>query len=184
MSDLLRQLAKQFAGSQGGSVSAKRALPAVNAVGQSISGSHDLNRGPSAWNQSRDNCLDIACDIASQAGYEASPSQLRDQMQLWQEMQAAKRGMFGISPSPENLTQSKSLRRMWEAPTEPASTAHIVIREGDSLMRHASFENYGKEYNYGPAGQEYPIVLRIPLRKPGSPAGVRLLEGLAGPGPR
>jgi hypothetical protein len=152
--------------------SKKRALPPVNKVGAEIAEQQGLVRGPNAWNQSDNNCLGIACDLAKKAGYDASPERITRQLELLQQMRASKSGVgYGITPTPESLASNKTIRHLWESPADPAAPGHIVIREGDELMRHASFENFGKEYNFGSAGPEWPIVLRVPLRPLEPPRG-------------
>jgi hypothetical protein len=154
------------------SVSKKRSLPPVNKVGADISAEQKLVRGPNAWNQSDNNCLGIACDLATKAGYDASPDRIRRQLELLQKMRTAKSGVgYGLRPTDDVLAKSKEMRHLWESPSEQAAPGHIVIREGDEMMRHASFENFGKEYNYGAAGSDWPIVLRVPLRPLGPPQG-------------
>ena len=71
---------------------------------------------------------------------------------------------MGIKPTPELLAKSPSLKRMAQNPTLAASTGNIVVREGDEMMKHVSFEHKNKEYNFGAAGVDWPIVLRIPLK--------------------
>jgi hypothetical protein len=153
-------------------VSKKRALPPVNKVGAEIAGEHGLVRGPNAWNQSETNCFGIACDLAKKFGYDASPERIQRQLDLLKEMRVAKQGFgYGMKPTDEVLAKSKTIRRLWESPADPAAPGNIVIREGDELMRHASFENFGKEYNFGAAGPDWPIVLRVPLRPIDPPQG-------------
>lgn len=146
--------------------SVRRTLPQVNDVGADLADSHLLVQGPSsAYNQTQDNCFGLACEIARRQGYEADPAAVR---QIYDNMRQAQ-----LYPPPPQVTPAaqRMMDRWVSRPTQPASTGHIVIRDGDEFMQHASFENYGKEYNYGPAGAEWPIVARIPLRKsPPAPA--------------
>ena len=50
----------------------------------------------------------------------------------------------------------------WQKP----SLAYFIVREvEDTLDVHVSFEYKNKEYNYGPASESGPIILKIPLEK-------------------
>lgn len=127
----------------------KEGIPAVNAVGQQQASDQSLVKGPNAYNQTLDNCLQIATKIAAKFGYVVPPKPIvvdiilnHRASQLW-----GGSGMV-LKPSPGNL----------------------VVRQPDDDAPgpdfHVAFELRGKEFNYGPSNDSRcPITMRIPLRK-------------------
>jgi hypothetical protein len=123
-----------------------------------------------AWIQQFNNCLGIAMKLADDNGYHVDMASIERQIEKASEFAAAKTGHVPWlnKPSPK-LLESPFFRRMWENPTKPSSTAHILIRQSqgseEQFMKHASFEHFGKEFNFGAAGPQWPISLRIPLKR-------------------
>ncbi len=140
-------------------------LPDVNTVGSQLAEEFKLVKGKHAWNQLENNCLSIANKAADMFGYASDPEKIRQQLDTFQKLRMGKNGGFGLKPTEEMLKKSSSLRRMLNNPTLAASTGNIVVREGEEMMKHVSFEHMNKEYNFGAAGPDWPIVLRIPLKR-------------------
>ena len=146
-------------------------LPNVYDTGAKIAETMGLSQPKSrAWIQQFNNCLGIAMKLADDNGYHVDMASIERQIEKASEFAAAKRGNVPWlnKPSPK-LLESPYFRRMWEDPTKPSSTAHILIRESqgseEQFMKHASFEHFGKEFNFGAAGPQWPISLRIPLKR-------------------
>ena len=71
----------------------------------------------------------------------------------------------------ENVRRTSQGGHIVDFRTEPRSEACLVIRHATFLVWgmssfHASFELYGKEYNFGPGTRkEFPIEQRFPLHR-------------------
>lgn len=137
----------------------------VNAVGSQLAEEFKLAKGKNAWNQLENNCLSIAQKAADMFGYVADGDSIRRQLDIFQKLRLGQNSPMGIKPTPELLAKSPSLKRMAQNPTLAASTGNIVVREGEEMMKHVSFEHKNKEYNFGAAGVDWPIALRIPLKR-------------------
>ncbi len=140
-------------------------VPSVNEVGAQIAGEFDLVKGKNAFNQLKNNCLEIARKVADQFGYMADESKIRTTLDTFKKIRLGKNSKAGIQLTPELLAKSPTLKRLSEDPTSAKSSGNILIREGEELMSHVSFEHMNKEYNFGAAGKDWPIVLRIPLKR-------------------
>jgi len=143
----------------------KAGLADVNKVGEQLSSDFKLMKGKNAWNQLENNCLSIANKVSDMFGYVVEPDKIRQQLDTFQKLRLGKTSAFGLKPTEEVLKKMPSLNRMLNNPTLAASTGNIVVREGEEMMKHVSFEHMNKEYNFGAAGPDWPIVLRIPLKK-------------------
>lgn len=143
----------------------RKALPSVNQVGAEMADELGLVKGKNAWNQSTNNCLEIAVSLAKRFGYEADASKIRSELELFQQIRLGKNSPIGIKPTEELLKKSPKLRRLTNDPASRSSEANVIIREGEELMKHVSLEVLGKEYNYGVAGTDWPIILRVPVKK-------------------
>ena len=126
----------------------KSQLPTVNEVGKSLEDSGMVAFGRNAYNQTDNNCLAIASNLAEMFGYvPLSRQEVKDEF-------------FEIQGN-----------RVWGRPLsigikEP-SPAYLVVRRPDNPNDvHISIELYGKEYNFGPGTKEgFPVDMRIPLHK-------------------
>lgn len=126
-------------------LSKKRELPSVNQLGRILSERGLVSFGRSAFNQTTDNCFEVACEVARHFGY------------------------VPISSRAEllEIIKSKRQERFWgnRANPEKPSTAYLVVRIPDEPINfHTSFELYGREYSYGPGTREgVHVDMRIPL---------------------
>lgn len=126
-------------------------LPHVNDVGFKFADKLSLIRGKTtAMNQSETNCYAVASELAKNFGFEPAPAdeirRIRDNLKrYWYEKRYNPNIKPPIMPKP--------------------GLANFIVRDGDELMSHVSFEYRGKEYNYGAASdQGFEILFRIPLK--------------------
>lgn len=129
----------------------ERRLPHVNKVGDEISSDVSLIKGSKAWNQKEQNCYLIASKIALKFGYEPAPAdEIRSIIDQYKRYWLSSRVSWmkaGVPRIPK------------------AGIANFVIRTGDELMTHVSFEYRGKEYNYGAASPEgFKVLFKMGLR--------------------
>jgi hypothetical protein len=128
--------------------------PHVNKIGDEISSSLNLKRGPNAWNQQGQNCYEIASEVAKKFGYEpASAYEISSIMDQYKNYWYSKNSpwMKAKAPEPKKI---------------PEGLANFVVRVGDDFRHHTSFELMGKEYNYGAASPDgFKVLFKIPLKK-------------------
>jgi hypothetical protein len=117
-----------------------------------MSGRFGLVRGK-AWNQTGQDCYEIASAVAERFGYEPAPA-------------------YEISSIMDGFKRHWASRNVSWAPKVPEPSvgqpglANFVVRVGDDLRHHVSFEYRGKEYNYGAATPDgFRVLFRIPLRR-------------------
>jgi hypothetical protein len=103
--------------------------------------------GNKAYNQSGDNCFEIAKYIAEKHGFQAPNSK----KELTEQVYEIKK------------------QKIWSGDKEKPSRANLMIRTKPNQPLsdvHVTFEMDNKEYNYGPAEKDgYTIDTRIPLKK-------------------
>lgn len=135
----------------------------INAVGGEIASSAKLVRGPKAWNQSEQNCYEVSAKLAERFGYEPpSADYLRSVIDQYKRYWASKNISWMKAPKPN-------------PPKE--GIANFVVRMGEELMSHISFEYRGKEYNYGAASPEgFKVIFKMGLR-PATKSDASLLTG-------
>jgi hypothetical protein len=126
----------------------------VNKLGRKLSKEFGLVQStvsrPGAFIQSSQNCLSIANKICERFGFKPVPEEIRSSIQTLQEYWLNKDSFK--PPNPDYKAE-----------------AHIIIRMGEDLRSHITFEYRGKEYNYGPGIKEgYKAEIRIPLKHFGS----------------
>lgn len=126
--------------------------PHVNKIGDEISSSVDLKRGPNAWNQQDQNCYEIASEVAKKFGYEPAPAnEISSIMDQYKRYWASKNVPWLKAPEPRQSREG---------------VANFVVRVGDDFRHHVSFELRGKEYNYGAATPDgFDVLFKIPLQK-------------------
>jgi len=127
--------------------------PHINKVGQELSGSTGLVKGPNAWNQQEQNCYEIASEVAKKFGYEPAPAtEIQSMMDRYKRFWASKNVSWIKVPEP--MPPKEGL-------------ANFVVRVGeDDFRHHVSFELRGKEYNYGAASPDgFKVLFKIPLKK-------------------
>lgn len=126
--------------------------PHVNKIGQEISDKTKLVRGPNAWNQSEQNCYEIASELATRFGYEPAPAyEISTRLDQHKNYWASKHMPWIKAKKPES---------------QKSGEANFAIWTGDDFRHHVSFELRGKHYNYGAASSEgFKILFRIPLKK-------------------
>lgn len=118
----------------------------INKIGSSISSQFGLIKGKSAFNQSINNCNDIACFLANNFGYKL-PNTKNALSTFIKDYKSSK--IFGGS-------QNKDLR----------TAGQLIVREGDNAngSTHVAFKYKNKEYNFGPGNKDgYEISASIPL---------------------
>ena len=125
--------------------------PHVNKIGSESASDLSLVKGPKAWNQSQHNCYQIASSLAEKFGFEpVGADEVRSIVDQYKRYWASK-----------NISWIKS--QPPKAPKE--GIANFVIRMGDELMYHISFEYRGKEYNYGASSHEgFSVLCKIGLK--------------------
>lgn len=129
-----------------------RKQPNADTVGRDLENKGYVAFSQKKFNQTSNNCFDIACYLAEKFGYQ-HPQILRD---------------LG-----DKIRHNKSVQLGWEYPSsyENLSEACFVIRSPESLSGlvenvHVVFELFGKEYNYGAITKHgFPIERRLYLRK-------------------
>lgn len=126
-------------------------LPHVNKVGGEIAQDMSLEKGPKAWNQQEQNCYAIASEVAMKFGYEpSSADEIRSIIEQYKKYWASSKLSWMNSPKPRPPKQG---------------VANFVVRMGDELMSHISFEYRGKEYNYGAASPEgFKVIFKMGLK--------------------
>jgi hypothetical protein len=127
-------------------------LPHVNDIGFQFADKLKLIRGKTtAMNQAEHNCYEVAANLARHFGFEPASaeeiSNIRNKIKkYWMEKRYNSNLKPPILPSP--------------------GVANFVVREGDELMAHVSFEYRGKEYNYSAASEQgFEVLFRMPLKK-------------------
>ena len=130
-------------------------IPKLNRIGSELSTTARLIRGPHAWNQSDNNCLDIADLVAKKFGFQV-PSKGMVMGYIW----SLKEYLANLEKFKKNLINKSPQKPLM--PTR--SIANLVVRTTpDSDRVHVAFEFYGKEFNYGAASDSgYNITFRIP----------------------
>lgn len=127
-------------------------LPHVNDIGFQFADKLKLIRGgTTAMNQSEHNCYEIAANLARYFGFEPVPADeiIRIKNQF---------GHYYFTRRFNQNTRPPVLPR--------PGIANFIVREGDELMVHVSFEYRGKEYNYSAGSdQGFKILFRLPLKK-------------------
>ena len=126
-------------------------LPHVNKVGGEIAQDMSLAKGPKAWNQQEQNCYAIASEVAKKFGYEpSSADEIRSIIEQYKKYWASSKLSWMNAPKPRPPKQG---------------VANFVVRMGDELMSHISFEYRGKEYNYGAASPEgFKVIFKMGLK--------------------
>ncbi|NCO11680.1 hypothetical protein CO038_01480 [Candidatus Pacearchaeota archaeon CG_4_9_14_0_2_um_filter_39_13] len=122
-------------------------LPAIEEIGQRLEAEGLVSFGDRAWNQTQENCFEIASRLASLFGYQFPGS--REQV--------------------ARLILDERSERLWGSQSPSASPVCIAVRTPDECSRkvHLSLEAYGREYNFGPGNKEgFTIEMRIPLSLP------------------
>lgn len=123
----------------------KRNLPTVNEMGKEIEAEGLVTFGKRAYNQTSNNCFEIASNIATMFGYvpPKSRAELIDMVYARRE---------------EQLGWRQKVNRR-------ASPAVLITRTPDNVNdMHVTFEFSGREYNYGPGVREgFEPTMRIPL---------------------
>lgn len=126
-------------------------LPHVNKIGSEIAPETSLVKGPKAWNQQEQNCYSIASKVAMKFGYEPpSVDEIRSIIDQFRRYWASSHVSW-IKAQPPRLPKP--------------GIANFVVRVGDELMIHVSFEYRGKEYNYGAATPEgFKVLFKMGLK--------------------
>jgi hypothetical protein len=126
-------------------------LPHVNKVGGYIANDVSLVKGPKAWNQQEQNCYAVAGRVAREFGYEPpSADEIRSVADQYKRYWASQHISWMKAPAPR-------------PPKE--GIANFIVRMGEEMMMHVSFEYRGKEYNYGAATPEgYEVVFKMGLK--------------------
>jgi hypothetical protein len=102
-------------------------------------------------NQSESNCYAVASRLARHFGFEPASSDEIHRL--------------------VNSLKGYWAQRIYNPKARPpvlprAGEANFVVRDGDELMFHVSFEYRGREYNYGAASREgFNVLFRIPLKR-------------------
>ena len=125
-------------------------LPHVNKVGSDMSSELSLVKGPKAWNQAEQNCYAIASKLALKFGYEpASADSIRNIIDQYKRYWLSSRVSWMKAPEPK-------------APK--TSIANFIVRIGDELMMHVTFEYRGKEYNYSSLPDDFKVLFKMGLK--------------------
>jgi len=124
--------------------------PHVNKVGHEMSDKLGLVRGAKAWNQSGQDCYEIASALAERFGYEPAPAhEISSKMDQYKRFWASKHVPWIKAPEPKSSRDG---------------VANFVVRVGDDFRHHVSFEYRGKEYNYGAAKPDgFQVLFKVPL---------------------
>lgn len=122
----------------------------INKVGKEISSDVSLIRGPKAWNQSEQNCYAIASKLALKFGYEpVSADSLRAIIDQYKRYWLSSHVSWMSAPEPR--------------PPKPG-VANFIVRIGDELMMHVTFEYRGKEYNYSALPEDFKVIFKMGLK--------------------
>ena len=123
----------------------------INKVGREISSDVSLVRGPKAWNQSEQNCYEIASKLALKFGYEpASADSVRSIIDQYKRHWLSSRVSWMNAPKPK---------------PPKIGIANFVVRIGEELMMHVTFEYRGKEYNYSALPDDFKVIFKMGLRE-------------------
>lgn len=125
----------------------KRKLLGINEVGRILEKEGFVSSIGECFVQNSNNCFEVASRVAKMFGYAPiSKSQLSS---FFYDTKSSK--LWG-----SDISVSKS----------PTSPAYFVLRSPDICGGnvHASFELYGREYNFGPRSQQgFDVDIRVPL---------------------
>ena len=127
-------------------------LPHVNNIGFQFADKLKLIRGgTTAMNQDDSNCYEVASTLAKHFGYEPAPYEEVDRI----------KNKFG------EYYFARTYNKNAKPPVLPRpGIANFIVRQGDQLMAHVSFEYRGREYNYSDGlKQGFKILFRLPLKK-------------------
>jgi TP901 family phage tail tape measure protein len=128
-------------------INAAGGLLPLNQIGGNISKRFGLIKGAKAFNQSTNNCNDIACFLANQHGYKI-PNTKEALGEFIRDYKSSK--IFGGSGGNKDLRTKGSL----------------IVREKDNASgeTHVAFKYKNKEYNFGPASKDgFSVSAEIPL---------------------
>jgi hypothetical protein len=134
----------------------RRKQPNADTIGRELQTQGYVILEGKRFNQTSDNCFDIACYLADKFGYQHPEN-------------------IGILK--EKADHNKGVQHGWFTPSsyEKPSEACFIIRTPETVSlpisgkldpTHIVFELFGKEYNYGANTKDgFPIERRLYLRK-------------------